>query len=343
MKRIGVGIVIGLVVLGIVRAQVKQPNTVELAGAFIGSLNPSQKAKAMKAFDDEYRMNWRFVPANRDGIHLDEITPEQTEKAVALLKSSLSDSGYKKVEQIRGLEDVLFELENKNPGRNKMRYEYTFFGMPSKKEPWGWRFEGHHISLNFTFKGEKLISSTPQFFGANPAIVESGPKKGLQTLAEERDVAFELLNSFSEEQKKKAVIVGEAPADIVTGNSRKAGIQADTGIAYKDMTPDQQKTLVRLVKVYASAQSALEFDRRWKRVEPKTLVFAWMGSTQNGKGHYYRIQGSKFLIEYDNTQTNANHIHAVWRDFNGDFGEDMLAEHYAASPHDESHHHHDHN
>jgi hypothetical protein len=325
--------VAGVAICGVIYSQNRVVPTPTLAAEFIATLNESQKAKALKTFSDDYRTNWQYVPIARQGVNLGDLNDEQKEKAAKLLKSALSESGYKKIETIKSLEDVLFEMEGKNPTRDKRLYTFTFFDTPTNKGSWAWRYEGHHVSLNFTYHDGKLVSSTPQFFGTNPAEVRSGPLKGTRALAEEEDRGFEFLAGLTDEQKTKAVIDAKAPADIVTSNSRKAGIQSKKGLAWSDLTPAQQKALLKLVEVHAKAQATEEFQRRMGSVEKESLVFAWMGSTERGKGHYYRIQGSKFLIEHDNTQNNANHIHAVWRDFEGDFGADVLAKHYADVAH----------
>ncbi len=324
-----------LIGLGVVAAlfagwQKKDPAT-DAATRFLASLDQDQRSKALKNFTDDYRTNWRFVPASRDGVNLGQLTPPQAELAATLLKKSLSDSGFKKIETIKSLEDVLFELEGGNTGRDKRLYTFTFFGEPSATGHWAWRYEGHHVSLNFTYQNGALISSSPQFFGANPAEVRSGPQKGLRALPREQDLAFALLDSLSSTQLKKAILAEKAPYEIVTGNTRKQSILEDKGLAYTELTKDQQSMLSELLKVHADAQSPAEYKRRMGRVDIKTIVFAWMGATKPGAGHYYRIQGSKFLVEYDNTQNDANHIHTVWRDFDGDFGEDVLAEHYQLS------------
>ncbi len=322
----------GVVLMSVAVGQItRTPPQAVLATRFLSSLTAQQRSKAVKPFDDAYRTNWRYVPATREGINLGEMTPEQSALASELLKATLSESGYKKTEIIKSLEDVLYDLENKNPGRDKRLYTFTFFGQPSLKDAWGWRYEGHHVSLNFTFKNGALISSTPQFFGSNPAVVRSGPKEGLRALPTEEDFGFQLLDSLAPEQLKAAVLPGAAPADVITSSSRKAAIQEKAGIAYSALNASQKKILMNLIKTYADGQSTPEMKRRLSRVEPDSVVFAWMGGTKPGVGHYYRVQGSKFLIEFDNTQTDANHIHAVWRDFEGDFGEDMLAEHYEQS------------
>ena len=306
----------------------RQPIMPVLANRFLSSLTAEQKAQAMKAFTDDYRKNWQYVPATRQGLNYNNMKPEQMTLAIELLKATLSESGYKKTEVIKSLEDVLFQMENGNKGRDKGLYTFTFFGEPSFDKLWGWRYEGHHVSLNFSFKGGDLISSTPQFFGSNPAEVRSGPQKGLRALPQEEDLGFAMLNSLSTAQQSEAVLPVKAPGDIVTSSTRKASIQDDLGISFKKLDSKQQALLLNLVHVYADNQPSKESKRRMGRVDQNSLVFAWMGDTKPGGPHYYRIQGSKFLIEFDNTQNGANHIHSVWRDFDGDFGEDVLAEHY---------------
>ena len=319
-----------LVALAVAQVPKEKPSAVSLANRFLDALSAEQRKVAMKPFEDDYRTRWNFVPIHREGINLGELSSTQVKLGEDLLKFVLSPSGFRKTETIKTLEDVLFELENGNKGRDKRLYTFTFFGTPSAEGKWGWRYEGHHVSLNYTYRGNELISSTPQFFGANPAEVRSGAHKGLIALPEEQDVAFAFLNTLKEDQMAKALLPGPAPAEIVTSNARKVAIMEKAGIPMADLKVSQQISLMRLIKLHAVSQSVSEFKRRLDRVDASTVVFAWMGSTKPGQGHYYRIQGSKFLIEYDNTQNDANHIHAVWRDFDGDFGEDLLAEHYAS-------------
>ncbi len=309
----------------------KQPPQVALADAFLKSLTPEQRAKAQKPFDDDYRTHWQYVPATRQGINFGEMTSDQKAGAIELLKTSLSKAGYKRTEVIQSLEKVLFDLENGNKGRDGTLYTFTFFGDPKPLGKWAWRYEGHHVSLNFTIKDGEVISSTPQFFGSNPAEVRSGPSKGLRALPLEEDLGFELLNSLSADQQKEAILPGSAPGDVVTSSSRKAAIQENKGVGFKSFDQKQKAILIKLLQTYSESQSAQESKRRWSRVDKDSTVFAWMGGTKPGEPHYYRIQGSKFLVEFDNTQNNANHVHSVWRDFDGDFGQDVLAEHYQAA------------
>lgn len=332
------GLLVAAILLGICQPQTSPDAkaTIAAAKAFLASLKPEQLKMAAFPFSSDQRMHWQYVPASRQGIHLDQMDSKQTELGIALLKAAIGDAGYHKVEEIRVLEAVLFEMENRNSGRDDKAYVFTFWGEPSAQGRWGWRYEGHHVSMNFTFEEGKLVSSTPQFLGANPAEVRSGPHKGKRVLAKEEDLGFALIRSLTPDQRQLAVVSDRAPSEILTGMDRKAAIQDRSGIGYEKLDPAQQKALWKLLEAHAEVQHPQERARRLAKIDKKTIVFAWMGSLEPGRGHYYRIQGSTFLVEYDNTQNNANHIHVVWRDFDGDFGRDALADHYSHG------HHHDH-
>jgi hypothetical protein len=229
---------------------------------------------------------------------------------------------------------VLFAIEG-SAMRDPELYYFTVFGTPSEQGAWGWRYEGHHASLNWTVVDGRLVATTPQFLGANPADVRDGPQKGTRALAAEEDLGRAFVKSLSADQGAQAVLSKDAPRDILTGASRQAAIQEDRGISYAKLTPEQQGLLLSLIQEYASAQTPAVAQARLARVKADlpAIKFAWMGGLGKGQGHYYRIQGSTFLIEYDNTQNNANHIHCVWREFKGDWGRDLLTEHYRTAPH----------
>ncbi len=303
---------------------------------FLKLLTPEQRAKAVYALDSDQLFNWHFVPRSRPGIPWSALEIRQKAAGQELLTKTLSKAGYEKIEVIRSLEAVLFELENGNAGRDSTNYSFVFFGEPSDSKPWAWRYEGHHLSLTFVYRDGQLVSSSPQFLGSNPAEVRSGPRKGTRTLAKEQDLAFKLLNSLAPEQTKLAIQDTKTRGDIFTGNSRKAAIEGRKGLAFEAMNPVQRATFLELVSVHAEVQSEREQARRIKQIKvekKEDLVFAWMGSLKPGAPHYYRIQGKDILIEYDNSQGNGNHIHAVWRNLSEDFGGDVLGEHL-------THHHH---
>ncbi len=310
----------------------------EMAGAaqkFRDALTPEQRAKAIYEWNDDERFDWHFVPRPRKGLPFKEMTDEQKPLAHALIKTALSKPGYFKVTNIMSLENILFELENKSPTRDIGLYYITIFGSPQKSD-WGWRLEGHHLSLNFFIFGGKLASVTPSFFGTNPAEIPGGPRKGLRVLKHEEDLARQLVKSFTDGQKKIAIIAADAPRDIITGNSRKAKFLEPVGLGYTKMNPEQQKRLIALIDEYVRRHRAEIADADMKRIQKaglNKLSFAWAGGLEPGEGHYYRIQGKTFLMEYDNTQNKANHIHCVWRDLEKDFGDDVLAKHYDQTEH----------
>jgi hypothetical protein len=319
-------------------SEVPQSAMLRSTRAFLATLTPDQRSKAVLPFNSDERFHWFYTPVARKGISLKEMTPSQRQAALDLLRAGLSEKGYSKAETIRRLEDVLHESEQSSR-RDPDLYYFTFFGEPSETNAWGWRYEGHHCSQNWTIVDGKSIAglaTSPQFFGANPAEVRSGPMKGTRVLAAEEDLGFSLINSLNAEQQKEAVLNTRAPGDTLTSNDRKAAIQEDKGISYSQLTKDQQGNLLALIEEYLNAQpqsvARSHFDKIRNAGFDK-IRFAWMGATKPGEGHYYRVQGSTFLIEFDNTQNDANHIHCVWRDFNGDWGEDLLADHYRNSPH----------
>lgn len=310
------------------------PAMADAAKAFLASLDPGKRAKANLPFNSDERLNWHFIPRERQGVSLKEMTPGEREVAGALLKSSLSAMGYDKIETIRRLEEVLF-AQSKNPVRDTELFFFTVFGEPAPKGAWGWRYEGHHVSLNWTVLDGKLVASTPQFLGANPADVREGPQKGTRALAAEEDLGRALVKSLRPEQLAQALVGEAAPEEILTEASRIASIQKDAGIPYGRLDAEQQGLLLSLIQEYAASQAPAEAQARLTRVKGDlaNLKFAWMGGLEKGQGHYYRIQGSTDLIEYDNTSNGANHIHCVWRVFRGDWGRDLLEEHYKTSPH----------
>jgi len=308
----------------------------QAANAFLASLDEQQRKTATFTFDDKERLNWHFIPRERKGLPLKEMKPQQQELAKALLKTGLSAEGFAKSDAIRGLENVLKEMEKgSGPVRDPERYFFTVFGKPDAKGTWGWRFEGHHQAFNFTLIDGKQIIATPNFLGTNPHEVRSGPMKGTRVLGAEEDQGRKLLDSLSEDQKKTAIFSSDAPKEIVTGNSRQAQIEGNAGIAYSELKPEQQQMLVGLIELYAHRlrdELATDDLTQIKSAGLDKVHFAWAGSLEKGKGHYYRIQGPTFLVEYDNTQNDANHVHTVWRAATGkDFGEDVLMSHYKSA------------
>ncbi len=297
------------------------------AQAFLASLSDEQEAMARYAFADEERFSWHYTPGMRGGLALADMDAEQRDRAFALVETGLSERGASTARGIIGLEPVLKALEEQagRPGSERRRrehYWFSVFGDPADDAPWAWRVGGHHLCLHFTVVADAL-SVTPLFFGANPAQVPRGPEEGLRVLAAEEDLARDLLESLPSEQRERAVVSPDAPSDILTRNAVRAHIAAvPTGVEYVDLAPRSQQAFDVLLEHYLGrVRAAVSPDR-----EP--LTFAWAGSPEPGLGHYYALRGEEFLVEYDNTQNDANHIHTVWRDLRRDWGEDLLAAHY---------------
>lgn len=308
----------------------------QAADAFLASLEPEQRSKALFEFEDAERLNWHFVPRARRGLPLKEMSAEQRGLARGILRAGLSRRGYLTASTIIELELVLREMGESPTFRDPELYYFSIFGTPSHAAPWGFRAEGHHLSLNFTLVRDTLIATAPAFFGANPAEVRRGSRRGLRALADEEDIGRELVLSLDERQLADALISARAPRDIVTGSAAGVEPLSPIGIRVTELRPEQAAILVRLLEVYLGRMAEPLAERRraaLERTDFGEVAFAWAGSTQRGRAHYYRIQGPSFLVEYDNTQNNANHIHTVWRDFDGDFGRDLLREHYRNARH----------
>ncbi len=306
----------------------------EAANRFLASLTAEQRAKATFQFEDAERVNWFFIPIERKGLPLRDMGTFQRHLASALLSAGLSQAGYMKAVTIMSLEDVLRILE-KDSGerRNPEKYYFSIFGAPSDTGTWGYRVEGHHLSQNYTVVNGRVIDA-PSFFGSNPAEVREGPRAGLRVLAAEDDLGRDLIAGLTADQQKTAIVDPKAPADILTSNSRQAALKGQaSGISAARMTPAQLTKLTALLDEYANNMPEQIAQARQEQIKKagKNIYFAWAGGLKRGEGHYYRIQAPAFLIEYDNTQNNNNHVHAVWREFTGDFGGDLLKDHYQAS------------
>jgi hypothetical protein len=309
----------------------------EAATHFLASLSAEQRQKAQFSFDDPQRENWNFIPMERAGLPLKAMQPNQQHLAMNLLHSALSHRGFSKALNIMALEQILQEMEKgSGPKRDASMYHFYIFGEPSTSLTWGWRVEGHHLSVSVTLVDGQKVATTPSFLGANPAEVKQGAQEGLRVLRAEEDLARELLKSLSPEQREVAVLKIDVPTDIINGPARAASLLEPQGLAAKQMSQEQRKVLMALVREYVHTyrpELAREDMRKIRDSGVQNIHFAWVGSDQRGQGHYYRVQGPSFVLEYDNTQNNANHIHCVWRDVENDFGADLLKEHYEAVPH----------
>ena len=307
---------------------------VSAAKAYLNSLSPELRARTTMPFNADERLNWHFIPIERKGVALREMTAAQKHLADALLSAGLSQQGVITAHTVMSLEQVLKDVEQgKGPERDPEKYYVSIFGEPSEQGTWGYRFEGHHVALNWTIVNGRIASS-PNFFGANPAEVKEGPRAGLRALLREEDLGRELVQSLTEPQRAIAIVDKEAYKDILTSDKRKAALSGQpNGLPFSKLTAPQKEILTQLVTEYASnfPSPIADFRLDQFRKTEVNLFFAWAGGINRGDKHYYRVQTPAFLIEYDNTQDNGNHIHSVWRDFDGDFGLDLLAQHYQAS------------
>ena len=303
------------------------------ANAFLGSLKAEQKAKATFKFDDAERTNWIFVPSARKGLPLKEMNPGQRHFAQAILSVALSGRGHMKAESVMALEHVLFELEGgSGPKRDAENYFVSIFGTPDAKGTWGFRWEGHHLSLNFTLVKGELVSSTPSFFASNPGKIKEGQPgpAGFELLEFEDDLGRQLAKSLTAEQRKKGFLNKDPFKDIVTGNKQKAdGLIKHAGIPASELTLEQRQTLAKIIYEYVSRTRPDFAVRELQAIDAvkDQILFAWNGGLEVGEAHYYSIQGPTFLFELANFQGGANHVHASWRDLKKDFAYDPLREH----------------
>jgi hypothetical protein len=315
------------------------------ARTLVASLPDTDRRLIAMPFDSAERMRWNFVPLEqRAGVPIGRFTSAQRANLDALLGTALSERGVTLAHAIMHHEGILKAVETARGispriARDSARYYTSVFGTPSTDSVWGWRVEGHHLSVNVTRLGRDAQAVAPLFMGANPARVPSGPSAGLRLLAAEEDLGRALVTMLAPERRARAVIADTTFGEIVTRNDPKVQPLARAGLAAADMTPDERAQLRRLIDVYATRMAPAAARDQLARIERAgfgALHFAWAGSLAPGRPHYYRVHGPTVLIEYDDTQSNANHVHTVWRDLERDFGGDLLRAHYAKHrhPHD---------
>ncbi len=322
------------------RVRIRAPETVaamaEAARAFLATLDGPRAERAVYPFDAAERGNWHYVPRARNGLARRDMDGAQLEASEALVRAGTSGPGASKALAIMENEAVLGEIEasvgqlwhDRDPGL----YFFTVFGDPGGGEPWGWRVEGHHVSLNYSVFGDELVAVTPSFLGCNRAEVLHGPHRGQRILPDEEELGRALFTSLDGEQRRRAVIYPVTPREFFTRASRRVEIATPLGLSASLMGADQRDRLMRLIRVYTERKPADVARQALAKIESEgieNIAFGWAGSTFRFQPHYYRLHGPAFFAEYDNTQDNANHIHSVWRDIDGDFGEDLLARHYA--------------
>jgi len=304
------------------------------ANELLRTLSADQKAKIQFRLDDKERFVWDFRPVPRKGLPVREMQPFQKPLAHALLSAALSQQGYIKAATIMSLEDVL-RIQEKDDGerRNPEKYYFSIFGDPAESGSWALRVDGHHLSVNFTIVNGKVVAA-PTFFGSNPHEVRAvEARKGLRPLHREEDLGRELVQSLTPEQRKIAIVAEKAYPDILSDNKNPAMIKDSApGLPASKLNAKQKALLDAVVAEYANNMPpdlAAERLDQYKKMTGQ-IHFAWAGGINKGEFHYYRVQTPTFLIEYDNTQNQGNHVHSVWRDFKSDFGLDLLSMHKAS-------------
>ncbi len=326
----------GLVVVAMGALLIARNNTQETpsadkmakaAQAFLEQLPELQQEQARFNFEDKERLNWHFIPRERKGLPLKDLTDADKKRAHALIASGLSEAGYSQAVDVMSLEEVLYLLEegerkDRRSKRDPQKYYISIFGEPSNQGTWGWRVEGHHLSLNYTITDGKVVSSTPEFFGANPGLIDAGPGRAIRVLGAEEDLARQILKLCNEDQQKLAWQSKTAPDDLRGGGVAQPIVTEAVGLPVSKMSDDQKKLLRELLTEYLkNMPTDIERERR-ARINKSGLEnthFAWWGSSERNERHYYRVQGETFIIEYNNTQNSANHVHSIWRNIEGDF------------------------
>jgi hypothetical protein len=297
------------------------------ASRFLDVLDYSQKLRVQYAYDHPERLNWHFIPRDRNGVGLWDLTGAARQAAEDLVRGGLSAAGYQKTLQVRSLEEVLYLFEGgdeveRRLKRHPHKYFITIFGKPADKGVWGWRVEGHHLSLNFSIQDGQIISSTPEFFGANPGLLEGGPGRSLRVLGRREDLARDILKACSDEQSKMMWISKEAPSDVRGGGEAQPVISEAVGLRFAEMSVEQQGLLKELLGEYLSAMPTTVVRDRMQAITAHgmdDIRIAWWGGPDRNQPHHYVVQGKSFIIEYNNTQNEANHVHAMWRNIGGDF------------------------
>lgn len=305
----------------------------DAANRFLGLLDDGQRRQVLIAFDADNRLDWHYIPRSRAGLTLGEMKSAQSEAARALFATVLNEQGLQLLDGVRLLEGVLREQQGsfRDPGR----YYVSVFGTPGRF-PWGWRFEGHHLSLNVALPAAGHVSVTPFFVGAHPATVRDGPNKGFRLLGTSEDLARQIMKGLSEAQRRTAIIANRSFGEIVASPQREKDLGQPRGLELASMNgPSRQHVEALMDRFLGSLAPDLQAAQKRRVMEQglERFRFAWAGSLAPGEAYYFRVHGPVSMLEHDNTQNDANHIHSVWRDLAADFGHDALGEHYRRQPH----------
>ena len=297
------------------------------AAQFLDSLPDDLKAKATFEYDDPERQNWHFIPKDRPGVGLWDLEGDALSAAEKFVSTGLSAAGYETILKVRSLEEVLYLFEKgeeqvRRKKRHPHKYSICIFGTPAKTGAWGWRFEGHHISLNYTVKDGTIVSSTPEFLGASPGLVQAGPGKSLRVLGRREDLGRQILKTCPAEKQSVLWISKKPPREIRGPGAAQPMTGEAQGLKYSEMTVQQQKLLKDLLAEYLKAVPITVVKSRMQTINESgmdNITFGWWGGSELNEPHHYVVQGTTFVIEYNNTQNKANHVHSFWRNLGGDF------------------------
>ena len=319
------------------RSRASREDMAGLASNLLETLDDAQRRTAQWPFDDAERFNWHYVPRARAGVPIEAMGAQAKAAVQDLLRHALSEVGYRKATDIMALEEPLGLIENhRRHYRHPENYSVTIFGEPGRL-PWGWRIEGHHLSLNFTAVTEELFGVTPSFWGANPARVPEGyPMAGHRALGRETDLSYQLIRSLGEAERARAIIRTSSLGNIITEPGREDALRERQGLPVSAMAEGPRNLALELLATYAGNLRGALAEAELARMRDAgvdQIQFAWAGPLEQSHANYWRLHGPISLIEYDNTQNNANHIHSVWHDLTRNFGRDLLREHYAAGGH----------
>ena len=308
-------------------------------GAWLDGLDEDQRARAVFPFEIAERFRWAYTPdPPREGLAIGDMRPDQRAAANEIIAVAASPRTAAEIAAVIALETVLGDLEreSRRPGwqrRDPGRYWFAVFGEPGPFRPWSWRVGGHHVAIHVTLADGEVIGTTPSFLGANPAVVPSGPLAGSRTLPGEERLAREMLAALGAGERRTAVVDETAPADILGGTGRHADVRSvPIGVRHADLAAPGRAALEALILHYLHRSRPDVAEAAWMRIVDAgvgDVTFAWAGREAAGHGQYYAVRGPTFVIEYDNTQDGANHVHAVWRELANDWGDDLLARHLA--------------
>lgn len=324
--------------LTLAAVQAQPPTPTQAAQRLVQSTPAAQRKDLLQPFTDTARSDWHYTPRRRAGIAWKAMSAAQRDATTALLRTALSERGLDKVRAVMALEIALRQLETFGLSRDPENYAVAIYGEPGGAG-WGWRLEGHHLSLHFSLSSDRVVATLPQFFGANPATVPrdlggGAPQTGFRLLGTEEDLARQWLASLDAAQRTKAVFSARPFGDIASGNAARAKLLDVVGLAFADMDSAQQAQVLQLIAAFADHLQPELAQARLARVQAAPLAtvrMGWAGSQQPGQPFYFRVQGASFLIEFDNS--GGDHVHSVWRDFDGDWGRDVLREHYRSAAH----------